>query len=72
MLIRLAADETLVGLERVQEPTLIDDEEDEALEGSSAATDAASEPDTTSDIEQESVLGEDEQQLSDESSNPEE
>ena len=68
MLIRLAKEESLVGLERVQEPTETD--EDEALEdgeqGDVEVTDAQA-PVITQDI-----VSEDEQALTDESSNPEE
>lgn len=63
-LIRLAKDETLVGLERVQEPTEIDEEDLD-----DAAVDAANEqaPDVNED-----VISEDAQVVADESSNPEE
>ena len=64
-LIRLAADETLVGLERVQEPTVIDDEDD--LDA--AAVDTSS--DAVQDANQDAV-SEDEQVDTDESGNPEE
>lgn len=68
MLIRLAKEESLVGLERVQEPTETD--EDEVLEdgeqGDVEVTDAQA-PVITQDI-----VSEDEQALTDESSNPEE
>lgn len=63
-LIRLAKDETLVGLERVQEPTEIDEEDLD-----DAAVDAANEqaPDVNED-----VISEDAQVVADESGNPEE
>ena len=68
MLIRLAKEESLVGLERVQEPT--ETNEDEVLEdgeqGDVEVTDAQA-PVITQDI-----VSEDEQALTDESSNPEE
>lgn len=67
MLIRLAKDETLVGLERVQEPTAIDD--DEALEDIEGTEEASN--DETSVVNQD-VVSEDEQPLIDETSNPEE
>lgn len=63
-LIRLANDETLVGLERVQEPTSVDEED-----LSEASEDAANEqaPDLNED-----VISEDAQVVADESGNPEE
>ena len=64
-LIRLANDETLVGLERVQEPTVIDEEDD--LDG--AAEDVSS--DLTADVNQD-VISEEEPVNTDESGNPEE
>ncbi len=69
MLIRLAADETLVGLERVQEPA--DEDEDDGLEDSIDGTVAAPDAEAVADIDQD-VVSEDEQTLTDESSNPEE
>ncbi|MDY7220381.1 DNA gyrase subunit A [Denitrificimonas sp. JX-1] len=71
MLIRLAADETLVGLERVQEPEdeeLVGDETDAAAVDADAAavdTDAVTEP-------EQNIISENKQVLSDEPSNPEE
>lgn len=63
-LIRLANDETLVGLERVQEPTSVDEED-----LSEASEDAANEqaPDLNED-----VISDDAQVVADESGNPEE
>ena len=69
MLIRLAADETLVGLERVQEPT-VEDEDDE-LEDNIEGTVAAPDAEAVADVDQD-VVSEDEQTLTDEPSNPEE
>ena len=66
MLIRLAADETLVGLERVQEPEdeeLVGDETDAAAVDTD--TDAVTEP-------EQNIISENKQVLSDEPSNPEE
>ncbi|HHX34789.1 MAG TPA: DNA gyrase subunit A [Gammaproteobacteria bacterium] len=68
MLIRLAADETLVGLERVQEPTAEDDGElEDSIEGAVEATDA----DVVADVDQD-VVSDDEDTLTDEPNNPEE
>ncbi|QEY58681.1 DNA gyrase subunit A [Pseudomonas sp. C27(2019)] len=68
MLIRLAADETLVGLERVQEPADEDDAlEEDSTEGAVTAQGASA----VADIDQD-VVSEDEQTLTDEPSNPEE
>ncbi len=61
-LIRLASDETLVGLERVQEPSVSDDDAELSAEESSL---------DASDVNQDDV-GEGEQPLADESSNPQE
>lgn len=63
-LIRLANDETLVGLERVQEPTSVDEED-----LGEASEDAANEqaPDLNED-----VISDDAQVVADESGNPEE
>jgi DNA gyrase subunit A len=69
MLIRLAADETLVGLERVQEPTAED--EDDALEGSIEGAVEGADAEAVADVDQD-VVSEDEQTLTDEPSNPEE
>lgn len=68
MLIRLAKDETLVGLERVQEPTALDD--DEVLEDIEQGTEEASNDETS--VVNQDVVSEDEQPLIDETSNPEE
>lgn len=68
MLIRLAKEESLVGLERVQEPTETD--EDELLEdGEQGAVEAT---DTQTPVITEDIVSEEEQELNDESSNPEE
>ncbi len=69
MLIRLAADEILVGLERVQEPTAED--EDDQPEGSSEDAVAATDAEAVAVIDQD-VVSEEEQTLADEPSNPEE
>jgi len=69
MLIRLAADETLVGLERVQEPTAED--EDDALESSIEGAVEGADAEAVADVDQD-VVSEDEQTLTDEPSNPEE
>ena len=61
-LIRLASDETLVGLERVQEPSVSDDDAELSAEESSL---------DASDVNQDDV-GEGEQPLADEPSNPQE
>ncbi len=67
-LIRLANDETLVGLERVQEPTLSDD--DEALmDGEESAEEASV---TEAPVVNQDDVGEGEQPLTDESNNPQE
>lgn len=67
-LIRLASDETLVGLERVQEPTISDD--DEALiEGEENAEEASA---TEALVVSQDDVGESEQPLADESNNPQE
>ncbi|MDY0207306.1 MAG: DNA gyrase subunit A [Pseudomonas sp.] len=67
-LIRLANDETLVGLERVQEPTISDD--DEALvDGEENAEEASV---TEAPVVNQDDVGESEQPLADESNNPEE
>ena len=68
MLIRLAKEESLVGLERVQEPTETDENErlEDGEQGEVAVTDTPT-PGITQDI-----VSEDEQALTDESSNPEE
>lgn len=67
-LIRLASDETLVGLERVQEPTINDD--DEALiEGEENAEEASA---TEALVVSQDDVGESEQPLADESNNPQE
>lgn len=68
MLIRLANDESLVGLERVQDPS---DADEEVLEGNE--DDAATEPNAdTTPIDNPDVASEDEQSPSDEPSNPQE
>ena len=64
-LIRLANDETLVGLERVQEPTATDEED---LDEADAAVDSSGEP--VADVNPD-VVSEDEQ-VTDETGNPEE
>ncbi len=69
MLIRLAVDETLVGLERVQEPTAED--EDDVLENSTEETVESADAVAVADVDQD-VVSEDEQTLTDEPSNPEE
>ena len=68
MLIRLANDESLVGLERVQDPS---DADEEVLEGNedNAATELNAD---TTPIDNPDVASEDEQSLSDEPSNPQE
>ncbi|MCK9534145.1 MAG: DNA gyrase subunit A [Pseudomonas sp.] len=68
MLIRLAKDETLVGLERVQEPTISDD--DEVLEDAEQGTEETSTTETP--VDNQGVVSEDEQALIDESNTPEE
>lgn len=68
MLIRLAKEESLVGLERVQEPTETD--EDELLEdGEQGAVEASA---TETPAITQDIVSEDEPALNDESSNPEE
>ena len=68
MLIRLAKEESLVGLERVQEPTEID--EDELLEDGEQS--AVEEADAEAPTITQDIVSEEEQALNDESSNPQE
>ncbi len=68
MLIRLAKEESLVGLERVQEPTEID--EDELLEDGEQG--AVEEADAEAPTITQDIVSEEEQALNDESSNPQE
>ena len=62
-LIKLASDETLVGLERVQEPSEIEGEEYEGEEGAEfegTVLDAVAEPDDATDGQQADAAGEEE------------
>lgn len=74
MLIRLAADETLVGLERVQEPTAEDEDDvlEDSIDGTVTAVDAEAGADTNAvDVDQD-IVGEEQDTLTDQPSNPEE
>ena len=74
MLIRLAADETLVGLERVQEPTAEDEDDvlEDNIDGTVTAVDAEAGADTNAvDVDQD-IVGEEQDTLTDQPSNPEE
>ncbi len=74
MLIRLAADETLVGLERVQEPTAEDEDDvlEDNIDGTVTAVDAEAGADTNAVDADQDIVGEEQDTLTDQPSNPEE